>query len=456
MSFQCLQCGHSTATPFVEGRSPSLTASFSGRAAAFRVSRQHGRSRRSTRQATRAETPNRDLDLASARSLVPHNRKDAFGDVETQIASTFNQPGGRNDWQQVGGAWVLRPKSGAKPRGVIHFVGGAFVGAAPQLSYRLLLELLAGHDFAIIATPFPTGFNHLDIADEAHFGFERALNLLQGSDPQLSDPSMPIFGLGHSLGSLVHLLIGCRYPVQRAGNIFLSFNNRPATEALPQISPFLGPGAAFMGPILARMAMSPLRVQLDGMSDLLRGLSPSAVRQFLPLVDQLLPMYMDLANGTQEFIPAPADTRRMVQSFYGVPHNLAIRFTDDTIDETPSLAAMLEKDSAVASSLNLTVQNLPGDHVRPLRQEVPSEVASTLNTAAAQGRPFLDQLNQALGSTGFQTDQLNAFANGIFGAMGASSRRDLNDLVDSITAWMKTRAAPAALPSSEPVARLKA
>ena len=29
------------------------------------------------------------------------------------------------------------------PKAVIHFVGGAFVGAAPQLSYRLLLESLA-------------------------------------------------------------------------------------------------------------------------------------------------------------------------------------------------------------------------------------------------------------------------------------------------------------------------
>lgn len=28
-------------------------------------------------------------------------------------------------------------------KAVVHFIGGAFVGAAPQLSYRLLLESLA-------------------------------------------------------------------------------------------------------------------------------------------------------------------------------------------------------------------------------------------------------------------------------------------------------------------------
>lgn len=40
------------------------------------------------------------------------------------------------------GAWVLRPKN-SKPVAVVHFVGGIFVGAAPQLTYRLFLERLS-------------------------------------------------------------------------------------------------------------------------------------------------------------------------------------------------------------------------------------------------------------------------------------------------------------------------
>ena len=43
---------------------------------------------------------------------------------------------------------------------------------------------------------------------------------------------------------------------------------------------------------------------------------------------------------------------------------------DDTIDETDRLAGILEMDSAVAATLNLTVRSLSGDHIRPLRQEV--------------------------------------------------------------------------------------
>lgn len=65
--------------------------------------------------------------------------------------------------------------------------------------------------------------------------------------------------------------------------------------------------------------MSPLRVQMDGLSDLLRGMSPALVRQFMPLLDQLMPMYLDLANGRQEFIPGQQETRVLVRGCYGGP-----------------------------------------------------------------------------------------------------------------------------------------
>lgn len=40
------------------------------------------------------------------------------------------------------GAWVLKPRN-SQPRSVVHFIGGIFVGAAPQLTYRLFLERLS-------------------------------------------------------------------------------------------------------------------------------------------------------------------------------------------------------------------------------------------------------------------------------------------------------------------------
>lgn len=37
---------------------------------------------------------------------------------------------------------MLRSKS-SEPTSVVHFIGGIFVGAAPQLTYRYFLERLA-------------------------------------------------------------------------------------------------------------------------------------------------------------------------------------------------------------------------------------------------------------------------------------------------------------------------
>ena len=46
--------------------------------------------------------------------MVPTNRQsDAFGSLERRIVDTFQQPpGGRTDWQELEGCWVLRPPGG--------------------------------------------------------------------------------------------------------------------------------------------------------------------------------------------------------------------------------------------------------------------------------------------------------------------------------------------------------
>eukprot|EP00955_Chlamydomonas_euryale_P021042 222850-Chlamydomonas_euryale.AAC.9 len=71
-----------------------------------------------------------------------------FNFVETAIQRTFNnqQPGHRNDWREVEGAYVLFPPNNKAPEAVVHFMGAAFVGAAPQISYRLFLEALSNRN----------------------------------------------------------------------------------------------------------------------------------------------------------------------------------------------------------------------------------------------------------------------------------------------------------------------
>lgn len=57
--------------------------------------------------------------------------------------------------------------------------------------------------------PRSTSFDHLRIADEAQFRFDRAVRALGPATATL-----PTYGVGHGLGSLIQLLICARYAVQ--------------------------------------------------------------------------------------------------------------------------------------------------------------------------------------------------------------------------------------------------
>ncbi|KAJ8420271.1 hypothetical protein Cgig2_030272 [Carnegiea gigantea] len=76
------------------------------------------------------------------------------------------------------GAWVLGPRH-SSPWSAVHFIGGIFVGAAPQLAYRLFLERLCEKGILVIATPYASGFDHFLIADEVQYKFDRCLRAMQ-------------------------------------------------------------------------------------------------------------------------------------------------------------------------------------------------------------------------------------------------------------------------------------
>lgn len=48
----------------------------------------------------------------------------------------------------------------------------------------------------------------------------------------------------------------------------------------------------------------------------IRGMSPSGIRQLAPLIEQLAPMYLDLAQGTMDFSPSPEEARHLMQTYY--------------------------------------------------------------------------------------------------------------------------------------------
>ncbi|MEM8603909.1 MAG: DUF1350 family protein, partial [Cyanobacteria bacterium P01_H01_bin.121] len=179
-------------------------------------------------------------------------------------------------WQALGRNWVLIPE---QQQGIIHFLGGAFIATAPNLAYRALLEHLATQGYIVIATPFASNFDHQAIAATTLQQFNWTLRQVRSSG--LGEQCLPIYGLGHSLGCKIQLLIGSLFEVERAGNMLLAFNNYPARRSIPF---------------------------LEG------------------LLDQV-----SLATDLEvEFTPSPIQTLKLIQDQYAVEHNLLVKFrTDD-------------------------------------------------------------------------------------------------------------------------------
>jgi Protein of unknown function (DUF1350) len=213
------------------------------------------------------------------------------------------------NWQEISGNWVWIPR---QPLGIIHFLGGAFVATAPNVTYRWLLENLGSAGYAIVATPFVNTLDHRSIARSVLNRFDTLLDRLRARH-LLPRGYLPIYGIGHSMGCKLHLLIGSLYEVERSGNILISFNNYPVRRAIPFIEP----------------------LQIDTTFNI-------------------------------EFTPSPEETNEIIYQDYAVRRNLLIRFQDDSIDQTLSLNPLLKKRFNDLIAMRI----LPGNHLTPLSQDI--------------------------------------------------------------------------------------
>ena len=208
-------------------------------------------------------------DAAASTASTTSSSASPFERLESLLSSAAEAtaPSDARGWRELEGTWVLSPPDpAADPRAVVHFCGGAFVGASPQLTYRLFLErLCARANVTIVATPFAIGFEHLRIADDAQFAFDRALRALVAEDATRY-ASIPTFGVGHSMGALLHSIIGARYELtnstRRCGNALMSFNNKPATDAIPAFAEAVAPGMQALSPVLSAALNNPVSVFL--------------------------------------------------------------------------------------------------------------------------------------------------------------------------------------------------
>ncbi|NER81134.1 MAG: DUF1350 domain-containing protein [Leptolyngbya sp. SIO1D8] len=227
-------------------------------------------------------------------------------------------------WREVAGNWLWIPP---QPTAIIHFLGGAFVAAAPYITYKLLLEAIGRQGYIIVATPFVNTFDHQAIAKEVLVTFEQAMHYLE---TRVLAERLPIYGLGHSMGCKIHVLLNSLYGVERAGNVLMAFNNYSA-------------------------------------------------RRSIPLLDQVLNFSPDL---TVEFTPSPEETLRLVDRYYTVDRNLLIKFRRDEIDQTRALHDVLNYHFPELTRVEI----LPGTHTTPLMQEIPWQPGRNFSALDAIGQ----------------------------------------------------------------------
>lgn len=347
-------------------------------------------------------------------------------------------------WETIEDAYVMRPRDGRTARAIAHFTGGAFVGAAPRATYGYFLEQLCDRgDVLVIATPINIALDHLRVTDEAWQKYERCKRTLRRTVNGLDE--LPTFGVGHSLGALVQVLMASRYEMKRDGNVLISFNNKPATEAIPLFAEVAVPGLRGLSPVLAAANNSPLRDITRAADAQFRGFAPPIVKELLPILDNLEPVILEVADGRAEFTPTPAESAKLVEKYYAVKRNLLIKFTDDTIDETGAIAATLA--SAVASAdIELTVSSRKGDHVFPLWRDAGVEVPDAVFEAAEQGAGIVAAFGDAFGLKADNSplgllrggfDSLREQAKEARRSPGADENMALmHALVDDILAWM--------------------
>jgi len=209
-------------------------------------------------------------------------------------------------WRSADDLWLLDPPAQGRAAPLLEFIGGSYLAATPQLSYRRLLEAMAQLGWQVRAWTYVPGFDHQQQANTAWRRF-RQWRQQQGEAATGGRTGPPVLRLGHSLGCKLHLLApdggrGCD------GLVALSFNNFSAERSVPLLAE-LGQQIGFRS----------------------------------------------------EFSPSPAATLELVQRAYRQTRNLLVRFDADRLDQSSRLFDVLRSRADDASML----LELPGDHLTP-------------------------------------------------------------------------------------------
>jgi len=294
------------------------------------------------------------------------------------------------DWQEQDGNYLLvPPTTQQQPKALIHFLGGALVGASPHVTYRYLLERLASEGFVIVATPYTLSFDYLQTCDAILSNFEQV-----AGDLARRYGALPVIGGGHSCGALLQVLISTLFSeTPRAANVLLSYNNKPVQEAVPLFEEVFQPAFAAIAQQggtdvlrtsldICQAATTGHAVNIDNLSTQLlqpllkpsttalqtTGLAPLAY-QAVHVLQQIPSLVDEVAAGATEFVPPPVQVREAASRAYRARRTLLIQYADDPIDETPAIHDILQIAGQVARmkrGAEVSMVTLPGGHAAPL------------------------------------------------------------------------------------------
>mmetsp|Transcript_21023 Transcript_21023/g.31710 ORF Transcript_21023/g.31710 Transcript_21023/m.31710 type:complete len:427 (+) Transcript_21023:137-1417(+) len=350
---------------------------------------------------------------------ITPSRLNAVSETATQSEAEKPMMG---NWEELHGNYILRPDvEQGPPRALLHFLGGALVGAVPHVTYRYMLERLVEKGFLVVATPYNLSFDHLDSCDKIIQSFETIA-------PSLARQygAVPVVGVGHSCGALLQLLITSLFPdTPRAANALISFNNKPVKEAVPLFDEFFAPffksvaekkdETSQSGVDVINLGLHILRTASEGnipsdqlvtkVKDLLTPfpqvlpgdvvipaelrdgietlIKPSAtalstagvlplMNQVVDTLDQIPLLIKEVAEGANDFCPPPASVRVAARRSYRARRTLILQFDNDPIDESDEIQAILQEAESVTRmkrpmvEIDVQRRTLNGNHATPL------------------------------------------------------------------------------------------
>ncbi|KAK4435608.1 hypothetical protein Salat_0724300 [Sesamum alatum] len=348
-----------------------------------RTFRTHDRPRRST----------------SPRVTIDRNSDVRIGESEREPRNSGYSNG--KMYRRLDSCLVIPPTQGKKPKALIKFLGGAFIGAVPEVTYSYLLELLAKEGYLIISVPYNVTFDHELVTREIYERFHACLDLIlmnglpeNGiSAAEIAD--LPFYSIGHSNGALLQVLVGSYFcekipKVQSASLLFQLAIRVPASEAVPYFEQ-LGPLVKQMMPVIETSPMYSMAQSVSGdglktLIDIAERVLPNydaeATVSFTKFVDQLPSVFDQVAQGISEFKPTPAENLDCFKKLYNIQHTLLVKFDFDTIDETDLLEETLKpRVESFGGKLEKVV--LRGNHITPCIQEPRWQVGPVYTPADA-------------------------------------------------------------------------